>query len=99
MKQGASRKESGGLLARRLSLVAAVIFVALLVGSMAVLFQRGHTLVSGRPKEEEMFALVNGTLYRLDMKTHQPLWHFQVPVGTDGRPGSILSRGQVVNDT
>ena len=99
MKQVASRKENGGLLARRLSLVAAVIFVALLVGSMAVLFQRGHTLVSGRPKEEEMFALVNRTLYRLDIKTHQPLWHFQVSAGTDGRPGSIISRGQVVNDT
>ena len=46
-----------------------------------------------------MFALVNGTLYRLDIKTHQPLWHFQVPAGTDGRPGSIMSRGQVVDDT
>ena len=99
MKQVASRKESDGSRARRLNLVAAVIFVALLVGSMAVLFQRGHTLVSGRPKEEEMFALVNGTLYRLDMKTHQPLWHFHVPAGSDGRPSSILSRGQVVNDT
>lgn len=98
MKQLASREESSGPHAGRL--VAAMIFVALLVGSMAVLFQHRYTLVSGQPpKEEKMFALVNNTLYRLDMKTHQPLWHFNVPAGTNGSPGIIASRGQVVNDT
>jgi outer membrane protein assembly factor BamB len=100
MKQvaGSSRQMRGDSLARRLGLVAAVIFVALLVGSMAVVFRltlNGHTVVSGRPMEKEMFALVNGTLYRLDTKTHQALWHFQVPAA-DGR---IISRGQVVSDT
>jgi outer membrane protein assembly factor BamB len=97
MKQLTSREESSGLRTGRP--VAAVILVALLVGSMVVLFQQRYTLVSGQPKEEKMFARVNNTLYRLDMKTHQPLWHFSVPAGTDGHPGIIASRGQVVNDT
>jgi ribosomal protein L27 len=104
MKQGAgsSRQMRGDSLARRLGLVAAVIFVALLVGSMVVVFRltrNGHSVVSGRPMEKEMFALVNRTLYRLDTKTHQALWQFQVPAGADGRPGIMLYRGQVVNDT
>jgi outer membrane protein assembly factor BamB len=97
MKQVTSREESSGLRTGRL--VAAVIFVALLVGSMAVLFQQRHTLVSGQPKEEKMFALVNSTLYRLDMKTHQQLWHFHVPAGANGSPGTIPNLGQMVNDT
>ncbi len=104
MKQvaGSSRQMRGDSLARRLGLVAAVIFVTLLVGSMVVVFRltlNGHTVVSGRPMEKEMFAFVNRTLYRLDTNTHQALWHFQVPAGADGRPGIFLSRGQVVNDT
>jgi len=104
MKQGAgsSRQMRGDSLARRLGLVVAVMFVTLLVGSMVVVFRltlNGHSVVSGRPMEKEMFALVNSTLYRLDTKTHQVLWQFQVPAAAVGHPGIILSRGQVVNDT
>jgi outer membrane protein assembly factor BamB len=107
MKQGAnsSRPARGGLRAHRLSQVAALMFVTLLVGSMVVLFRlasNGRSVVSNSPpvvpsapKESMMFALGGSTLYRLDMKTHQPLWHFQVPAA-DGR---IISLGQVVNDT
>src|SRR5260370_26804312 len=82
MKQVASRKESGGSLARRLSLVAAVIFVALLVGSMAVVFLRGDTLVSGQGKEGEVVGPVTGTREPARVKTHPPLWRFHVAVGT-----------------
>jgi outer membrane protein assembly factor BamB len=104
MKQRAhsSRPARGGLRAHRLSQVAALMFVTLLVGSMVVLFRlasNGRSVVSGRPMEKKMFALVNRTLYRLYTNTHQALWHFQVPAGADGRPGIIPSRGQVVNDT
>jgi outer membrane protein assembly factor BamB len=94
MKQVASPKGSGGSLVRRLTLTAAMIFVLLLVGSMAVLFRlahNGHMTISGEPKEEMMFVLVSETIYRLDMKTHQPLWHFPVPIGT--------GLGKLVHDT
>ena len=96
MKQvaGSSPKESGNRWARRLNLIAAVIFVALLVGSMVALFRlapHGQAGISGQPKEKMMFALTNQTLYRLDMKTHQVLWHFNASGG--------MGYGQVVNDT
>lgn len=105
VKQGAnsSRPVRGGLPAHRLSQVAALIFVTLLVGSMAVIFRlasNGHSVVSNSqpvvpnaPKERMMFALGDSTLYRLDMKTHQPLWHFQVP------GGSLTSGEQVIDTT
>ena len=105
MKQRAhsSRPARGGLRAHRLSQVAALMFVTLLVGSMVVLFRlasNGRSVVSNSPpvvpsapKESMMFALGGSTLYRLDMKTHQPLWHFQVP-------GGILHSGeQVIGNT
>src|SRR5258708_1062595 len=105
MKQGAnsSRPVRGGLRAHRLSQVAALMFVTLLVGSMVVLFRlasNGRSVVSdslpvvpSAPKESMMFALGGSTLYRLDMKTHQPLWHFQVP------DGGLTSGEQVIGNT
>jgi outer membrane protein assembly factor BamB len=96
MKQvvGSSHKESNSRWTRRLNLIAAVIFVTLLVGSMIALFHlapHGQAGVSGQPKEKMMFVLANDTFYRLDMKTHQVLWHFNVSGG--------MGFGQVVNDT
>src|SRR5258708_24802965 len=91
MKQGAnsSRPVRGGLRAHRLSQVAALLFVTLLVGSMVVLFRlasNGRSVVSNSPpavpsapKESMMFALGGSTLNRLAIKTHQPLWPFHVP--------------------
>ena len=105
MKQGAnsSRPVRGGLRAHRLSQVAALMFVTLLVGSMVVLFRlasNGRSVVSdsppvvpSAPKESMMFALGGSTLYRLDMKTHQPLWHFQMP------DGGLTSGEQVIGNT
>src|SRR5258708_29218482 len=105
MKQGAnsSRPVRGGLRAHRLSQVAALMFVTLLVGSFVFLLRRppnGRQVVSpspqvvpSAPKESMMFAVGGSTLYRLDMKPHQPLWHFQVP-------GGILHSGeQVIGNT
>ena len=96
MKQvvGSSQKESGNGWARRLNLIAAVMFVALLVGSMVALFRlapHGQTGATKQPQEKMMFVLTNQTLYRLDMNTHQVLWHVNVPGG--------MGFGQVVNDT
>ena len=77
MKQAFTYKE-GSSLARRLNLAVAVIFVLLLVGSAVLMFRLApnrQSIVSSAPKEKMMFAIANGTLYRLDMKTHKPLWH------------------------
>ncbi len=106
MKQGAnsSRPVRGGLRAHRLSQVAALMFVTLLVGSLVVLFRlasNGRSVVSNSsppvvpsvPKESMMFALGDSILYRLDMKTHQPLWHFHVP------GGALTSGEQVIATT
>lgn len=106
MKQGNhnARLVYGGLLAYRLSQVAALIFVTLLVGSMAVVFRLASNgrsvvsspspLVSSPSKERMMFALGgSSTLYRLDMKTHQPLWHFHAP------GGNFTSGEQVIDTT
>jgi outer membrane protein assembly factor BamB len=81
-------------LTRRLALAAAVIFVFLLVASMAMLFHLTpgkQTMVGGTTRETQMFALTaDGILYRLDMKTHQPLWHFNTPPNTARHLGQLL---------
>ncbi|MEO6889892.1 MAG: PQQ-binding-like beta-propeller repeat protein [Ktedonobacteraceae bacterium] len=90
MKQGAHsfRAARGSLLAHRLNYIAALVFVVLLVGSMLVVFRlasNGHSaaspsspIVSSAPQGKMLFERDANTLYRLDMKTHQPLWHFHV---------------------
>lgn len=98
MKQWAnsSRPVRGGRWVPRLSQVAALMFVTLLVSSMVVLFRlasNGRSAVSSSPRESMMFALGGSTLYRLDMRTHQPLWHFQAP------DGSLTSGEQVIGNT
>ncbi|GHO52068.1 PQQ-binding-like beta-propeller repeat protein [Ktedonobacter robiniae] len=74
-------------LGRVLSVMAAVIVVALLIGSTMFLFQQARQ--TGNPAgqghhQTAMFVRVNQTLYRLDMQTHRPLWQFQAPPGQPG---------------
>ncbi|GHO76350.1 hypothetical protein KSD_41210 [Ktedonobacter sp. SOSP1-85] len=71
-------------LGRVLSVMAAVIVVALLIGSTMFLFQQARQTdkPAGQGQHQTaMFARVNQTLYRLDMQTHRPLWQFQAPPG------------------
>ncbi|MDQ2717101.1 MAG: PQQ-binding-like beta-propeller repeat protein, partial [Chloroflexota bacterium] len=105
MKQGTRsfRAVRGSLLAHRLNYIAALVFVVLLVSSMLVVFRlasNGHSavspslpVVSSAPQGRMLFERDANTLYRLDMKTHQPLWQFHAD------SGNFTSGEQVIGTT
>ncbi len=74
-------------------MIAAVVFVTLLVGSAVAVFQlarqqhsstgqTGSCVVAdsttGNTDQADIYALANNVVYRLDTTTHKPLWHFQM---------------------
>ncbi|HZR39236.1 MAG TPA: PQQ-binding-like beta-propeller repeat protein, partial [Ktedonobacteraceae bacterium] len=64
-----------------LSLIAAVVFAVLLVGSMLALFQlRTMSHPSSETEQPQLYATVGNTVYRIDPTTHKTLWHFQMPL-------------------
>lgn len=90
---------------RRLSLIAAIVFITLLVGSTFAVFHltrqgqgsgNGHATPTIHPtvQTDEIYAIVNNTIYRYDATTHRPLWSFKMPV--PGNAENIGSRAQVV---
>lgn len=90
---------------RRLTMIAAVVFVTLLVGSMLAVFQLArHASTTGRGTTKgatqnldagEIYAQANGVLYRLNPTTDKPLWHVQA----DPTPNAydVQIAGKVVN--
>ena len=83
-----------GPAARRLSLIAAVVFAVLLIGSMLALFQQRSS--TGTPPESEIYlpriyAETSSGIYCLDPNTYKTLWHFSMPQVTkkDGTQGPI----------
>lgn len=98
-KAGTTHQQASGPFRRQLSILAAVIVVALLIGSTLLLFQQGRhaSKQAGQaPRQTAMLALVNRTLYRLDTRTHRPLWQFQVP---KDQPEIASLPGQAIDGT
>jgi outer membrane protein assembly factor BamB len=92
---------------RRLSLIAAIVFAILLVGSMFAVLQQarqgekpveGHATPTKQPvvSTDTLYLSVNNTIYRYDVAAHKRLWSFTMPLpgGTD----PILSQGQLVGN-
>jgi outer membrane protein assembly factor BamB len=86
-------------IARRLSLIAAAVFVVLLVGSMLALFQQRSS--TGRPapgdNQSRIYATVGTTIYCLDSTTYKTLWYFSMPQVFKPNTVQGLSSAQVVN--
>ena len=92
---------------RRLSMIAAVVFAILLVGSMLVVLQQvrqgqkpivEHSTPTQQPvvSTDSLYLRVNNTIYRYDAATHKQLWSFEMPLQSGVDP--VLSPGQVVGN-
>lgn len=93
--------------ARRLGMIAAVVFVTILVGSMLAVFQLArHASTTGSPSGSskmtpanvdsgEIYASADDVLYRLNPATYQPIWSF--PMHPIGGYGYAQIAGQAVN--
>lgn len=92
----------------KLTMMAAVVFIALLVGSMVAVFQLSHqrssltgqtgncaTTSSIPGAQASIYALVNNTVYRLSGTTHKQVWSFHMP--PIGGSGYTEIPGKVVN--
>lgn len=88
----------------RLSMIAALVFAILLVGSVFAVYQLAHQRpVSAQPtpnkhpapiNTDQIYITVNHTIYRLDAASHKQLWSFPmlVPNGVE----NIGSQAQVI---
>lgn len=98
-KTSSTRQKASSSFRRQLSILAAVIVVALLIGSTLLLFQSGRHAskqIGLITQPTGMFALVNQTLYRLDTQTHHPLWQFQA---SGSQPVLSSFPGQAIDGT
>src|SRR6185312_12274449 len=92
---------------RHLSLIAAIVFAILLVGSMFAVLQQarqgqkpieGHATPTKQPvgSTDTLYLSVNNTIYRYDAATHNQLWSFTMQLPNGANP--VLSQGQVVGN-
>ncbi len=92
MQPASLRSRPANAALHRVAMIAAVVFVTLLVGSMVAVFQlaRHGNTTGSQPGSGtttnvdagEIYATANEVVYRLDPATYKPLWHFQMhPLG------------------
>jgi outer membrane protein assembly factor BamB len=76
-------------IANRLSVIASIVFLLLLAGSMVAIFQfvrpRQGTTTATFGSSTDLYALTGLTAYAIDPQTHQVRWKYQFPM-----PGKIL---------
>lgn len=90
----------------RLSMIAALVFAILLVGSVLAVYQLAHQRpVSGQPtitphkhpaplNTDQSYITVNHTIYRLDAASHKQLWSF--PMLVPNEVENISTQAQVI---
>lgn len=113
LKLAARNSRSYSTLSSRLSLVAAIVCIVLLIGSTFAVYHftrpgqgsdGGHATPTNHPTPtnqptvatDQIYVVVNNTIYRYDATTHRPLWNFSMAVPNNAE--NIGPRGQVVGD-
>jgi len=113
MNQVARNSRSYSTLSSRLRLVAALVCIALLIGSTFAVYHftrpgqgsdGGHATPPHHPTPtnqptvatDQLYVVVNYTIYRYDATTHRPLWSFSMAIPNHAE--NIGPRGQVAGD-